>query len=79
MSKTHPLPWEPEEDDLLWQLQHIYKDDYTAIAIDLEAQGWCRTPSAVRQRLAKVRAKPERKYVGVVNDIERLAICKPWR
>jgi hypothetical protein len=79
MPKTHPLPWDAAEDDLLWQLYHLYKDDYIAIAIDLEAQGWCRTPTAIKQRIAKLRATPERKYVGIVNPIEHLAICKPWR
>lgn len=72
-------PWDDAEEEQLWELSLKYKTDYTAIAIELERLGWYRTPMAVQQKLKKIIRPSERKYIGIVDDIQKLAICKPWR
>lgn len=72
-------PWVLAEEKCLLELQQIHDTDYTAIAIDLEKHGWYRTPSVLRKKLRRLGIAVEQRKVGIIDDMQKLAICKPWR
>jgi hypothetical protein len=73
------VEWTDASEEALWELTHKYKDDYVTIAIELERGGWYYTPAEVHRHITKMRSPSMREYVGVKDEIARLATCKPWR